>query len=95
VTGSQENHFKVAVLLMLFFFVMAYTSEALLAFKLVSVDILGETSKNGYLLFSGIAIGMLRGMQPDQAPGPPADPTNRPPADPNRLPPQQPDHVKS
>ena len=84
-SGSQESHFKVAVLLMLFFFAMAYISEALLAFKLVSADIMGETSKNAYVLFSGIAIGMLRGMQPDQPPGPPADPGNpRPPADPNR-----------
>jgi hypothetical protein len=81
VTGSQENHFKVAVVLMLFFFAMAYISEALLAFHLVQVDIMAETSKNGYVLFSGIALGMLRGMQPDTPPGPPANPANDPPGD--------------
>ena len=88
--GSQEQHFRVAVGLMLFFFVMAFVSESLVAFHLVAIDIMGESSKQAYLLFSGIALGMMRGMPADNPPGTietKQSETITPPAPPDRQPP--------
>lgn len=65
-TGTQQQHFLIASGLMLFFFVVSQIEQYLFAAHLTSVLVGGDTAQNAYVLFSGIAVGMMRGMQPDK-----------------------------
>ena len=63
--GSQQQHFLISIALMLFFFVVSQVEQYLFAIHATSILIGGDSAQAAYLLFSGIAVGMMRGMAPD------------------------------
>jgi hypothetical protein len=63
--GSQQQHFLMCVFLMLLFFAVSQVEQFLYAMKITSILVGGDDAHTAYLLFSGIAVGILRGMFPD------------------------------
>ena len=67
---SMEEHLWLCVRLMLFFFLLDYTAEVLLAFKVTTIKIGGAVAHDAYIAFFGLAMGIFRGMLPTSpAPG--------------------------
>jgi len=63
--GTQNDHFLAAIALMLFFFLVSTAEQLLFALHITASLVGNGDAANAYILFSGIAVGMMRGMQPD------------------------------
>jgi hypothetical protein len=68
--GSQQQHFLISIGLMLFFFCISQIEAYIFAVGVTHVLVGGDVAQTAYLLFSGVAVGMLRGMVPDSPPKP-------------------------
>jgi hypothetical protein len=64
--GTQQEHFLLSVYLMLFFFSVSTLEQLAYALHWTAVVVGGDGAQAAYLLFSGVAVGMMRGMAPDK-----------------------------
>jgi len=64
--GTQQQHFVISIFLMLFFFLVSTAEQLLFALGMTKTLVGGDTAQTAYLLFSGVAVGMMRGMAPDK-----------------------------
>lgn len=67
-SGNQEQHFILAVWLMLFFFTVATLEQVAYALRWTPILVGGNETQTAHVLFSRIAVGMMRGMAPDGKP---------------------------
>lgn len=62
--SSQQNHFSVMLVLMMFFFVVDYAADFAFLFGYTTAKVGNGLSRDAFMACWGVAMGIFRGMPP-------------------------------